>query len=92
MARMKIHLLAPGLTIAVTGGLAWHAHAGRELMKFPENYASGGHYATVNRGNIREEIFATPPAIDAVKAGQPIPSGTVITMEEYRTESYSGTS
>ena len=60
------------------------AHAGRELVKFPERYAEGVHYATVNRGGIREEIFGTPAAIEAAKDGQPLPSGTVITMEDYR--------
>jgi hypothetical protein len=42
------------------------------------------HYATVKRGNITEELFTSRTAIDAVKKGQPIPSGTVITMEDYR--------
>jgi hypothetical protein len=53
-------------------------------MSLPENYAKGVHYATVNRGNIREELFTGRAAIDAVKKGQPLPSGTVITMEDYR--------
>jgi 4-oxalocrotonate tautomerase family enzyme len=83
MKLAKIHLGA-ALAIAVVGGVAWQAQAGRELVKFPENYASGVHYDTVNRGNIREEIFATRPAIEAVKNGRPIPSGSVITMEDYR--------
>ncbi len=30
------------------------------------------------------EIFTTLAAIDAVKNGQPMPSGTVITMEDHR--------
>ena len=42
------------------------------------------HYATVQRGNITEELFTSSAAIDAVKNGQPIPSGTVIAMEDYR--------
>ncbi len=53
-------------------------------MKFPENYANDAHYGTVNRGNIREELYATQPAVEAVSAGRPMPSGTVITMLDYR--------
>ena len=34
--------------------------------------------------NIGEELFTSREAIDAVKNGRPIPSGTVITMEDYR--------
>lgn len=30
------------------------------------------------------DIYAPPAAVKAVKAGQPLPSGTVITMEVYR--------
>lgn len=58
--------------------------AGRELVKFPDNYIKDVHYATVNRGNIREELFTSRAAIDAVKRGQSIPSGTVITLVDYR--------
>ncbi|AET68661.1 hypothetical protein Desor_3151 [Desulfosporosinus orientis DSM 765] len=55
-----------------------------ELVKFPENYADGVLYTTVNRSNIREEIFTSREAVNAVKSGQPIPSGTVITLMDYR--------
>jgi hypothetical protein len=61
-----------------------HVSAGGDLVNFPERYAEGVHYATVNRGNIREELFTSRAAVDAVKSGQPLPSGTEITMEDYR--------
>jgi Cytochrome P460 len=64
--------------------LAGQAKAGGELVKFPENYAQGVRYAIVERGNLREEIYASHAALDAVKQGQPIPSGTVITRVDYR--------
>jgi hypothetical protein len=44
------------------------------------------HYATVNRGNIREELFTSREAINAVKNGKAIPGGTVITLVDYRDE------
>jgi len=58
--------------------------AADDLVRFPETYRDGVHYATVTRGNIREELFVSREAIDAVKRGQPIPSGTIITMEDHR--------
>ena len=64
--------------------LSANALAGGELVGFPDEYANGVHYATVNRGEIREELFASPVAIQAVKSGKPIPSGTVITLVDYR--------
>jgi hypothetical protein len=84
MKAISIRTLATALVLGVVATLAWQARAGRELVQFPENYAEGVHYATVERGNIREELFTSREAIDAVKNGQPIPSGTVITMEDYR--------
>lgn len=60
------------------------AWAGGELVIFPEGHAEGVLYTTVYRGNIKEDIYASRDAIEAVKNGQPIPSGTVITLVDYR--------
>ncbi|WP_429459572.1 cytochrome P460 family protein [Paraburkholderia sp. JPY465] len=57
---------------------------GNDRVAFPANYKDGIHYTTVERGNIREEIYANREAIEAAKKGQPLPSGTIITMEDYR--------
>lgn len=84
MKPTKVHIMAAALAVVAAGGIAWQANAGRDLVKFPEHYAEGVHYTTVNRANIREEIFATRSTIDAVKNGEPIPSEAVITMEDYR--------
>lgn len=71
-------LLLWGLTLPLS---AW---AGGDLVKFPENYKEDVHYTIVHRGDIKEDIYASKEAIAAVKAGQPIPSGTVITLVDYR--------
>lgn len=73
-----------GVSTATALGVALRALAGGELVAFPDDYKNGVHYATVTRGNITEELFTSRVAIDAVKAGQPIPSGSVITMEDNR--------
>lgn len=85
MDTRKIRKLVVVLGLAATAALVSQAWASRDLVAFPERYAADDvHYATVTRGAIREEIFASPAAIDAAKKGQPLPSGTVITMEDYR--------
>ena len=61
----------------------------RELVKFPENYKEGVLYTTVNRGNMRGEIYTSREVIEAVQDGQPIPSGAVITYEIYNDEELS---
>lgn len=72
------------LALSVAATAAWQAKAGRELVRFPENFTGGVQYATVSRGNLKEEIFTGREAIEAVKNGQPVPSGTVITLVDYR--------
>src|SRR5687767_7216990 len=84
MKEVPICTLAAALALTVAGSFAWTASAGGDLVKFPENFAEGVLYATVERGNLKEEIFTSRVAIDAVKNGQPIPSGTVITLVDYR--------
>jgi len=77
---------ATALALAVAAALADQLSAGHggELVNFPENYAEGVLYAVVPRGNIRQEIYTSREATDAVKRGDPIPSGTVITLVDSR--------
>src|SRR5207302_514968 len=72
------------LGLAVVAALVWQAQAGGELVKFPDNHTDGVRYAIVERGNLKEDIFTSRATIDAVKAGQSMPSGTVITLVDYR--------
>jgi hypothetical protein len=67
-------LVAVSLTVAV--------RAGGDLVVFPQDYAKGVLYTTVDRADNKQyrELYAPKEAIDALKAGQPIPSGTVLTM------------
>jgi hypothetical protein len=64
--------------------IAMRAFASGDLVKFPANFDSGVRYATVERGNIREEIFTGRGSAEAAKRGEPLPSGTVITLVDYR--------
>jgi hypothetical protein len=81
---MRGAILAAALACGSAGMLVQQAVAGGELVQFPENHADGVHYATVHRGSIRQELFTSRAAIDAAKRGQPLPSGTVITLVDYR--------
>jgi hypothetical protein len=46
--------------------------AAGDLVKFPERFEGGVKYATVERGNIKEDLFTSPETIAAVKAGHPV--------------------
>ncbi len=74
--------LAFGAALSVAA--AMQAWAANDRVQFPESYKDGVHYTTVNRGGIREELFTSPEVIAAARAGQPLPNGTVIMMEDHR--------
>jgi len=71
-------LAAVSLTVAV--------RAGGDKVAFPSDYAKGVLYTAVDNPNTKQyrELYAPKAALDAVKAGQPIPSGTVLTMVNYK--------
>jgi cytochrome P460 len=68
-----------GLAVAIS------AHAGGDKVAFPETHAAGVLYATVDRPDNKQyrELYASQAAIDAAKKGEPLPSGTVLTLVQY---------
>lgn len=71
---------ALGVVLALTGV----ATAGADKVAFPADM--GKLYGSVDRADLKQyrELFATPAAIEAAKAGKPMPSGTVLTMVNYK--------
>ncbi len=61
------------------------AQAGGDKIVFPEDYAKGVLYTTVDRADNKQfrELFTSAAAVEAAKKGQPMPSGTVITLVQY---------
>lgn len=84
MSTTPMRSILGALVFAVTAILGAQVRADGDLVKFPEHFAEGVRYATVERGNIKEELFTSRAAIEAVKSGQPLPSGTVVTLVDYR--------
>jgi hypothetical protein len=72
---------AAGAAFATLGGAAF---ASADLVRFPHDFDKGVLYATVERGNLKEQIFTSREAIAAAKRGEALPSGTVITLVDYR--------
>jgi hypothetical protein len=62
------------------------ARAGGDKIVFPADYDKGVLYTTVDRADNKQyrELFVSPAAaVEAAKKGQPLPSGTVITLVQY---------
>ena len=77
---MKLaHVISLAALAAVSLSVA--VRAGGEKIAFPESYAKGVLYTIVDRPDNKQyrELFTTPEAVEALKAGNPIPSGTVLT-------------
>jgi len=72
------------IAVSAVSVIAMRAFASGDLVKFPDNFGSGVRYAVVERGNIKEDIFTNRDAIEAARGGHPLPSGTVITLVDYR--------
>jgi cytochrome P460 len=87
MKLLKSMILSAVAAAIVTGAAVMSGHAQRgELISFPNDYAKGVAYATVDRADIKQVrvLYASSQAaIDAAKAGKPLPDGTVLTLVQY---------
>lgn len=84
---MKAHVLAGLVALsAVSAVTITHVRAGGDKVAFPQEFAKGVLYTTVDRADNKQyrELYATPGAIAAAKAGQPLPSGTVLTLVQFK--------
>ena len=61
------------------------AFAGPEKIKFPSDYLKGVLYQTLDRPDSKQyrELYAPAAAVEAVRKGQPIPHGTVLTLVQW---------
>lgn len=71
---------------AVAGGiLIAHSQAMPDRITFPDGFEKGVLYQTVNRADVKQfrELYAPKAAVDAVRAGKDVPSGTKLVMLIY---------
>ena len=66
--------------------LATQVRAGGDKVAFPEGFDKGVLFTTVDRADNKQfrEFYASQAALDAAKKGQPLPSGSVITMVQWK--------
>jgi Cytochrome P460 len=83
---MRIHVTVASIATAVAAFAAIvPAYAGGDKVAFPENHAAGVLFTTVDRPDNKQfrELYTSAEALDAAKKGEPLPSGTVITLIQY---------
>lgn len=66
--------------------IAQVATFGGDKIKFPEGYGKHVLYTTVDRADNKQyrELYTTPEAVAAAKAGKPLPQGTVLTLVQFK--------
>jgi hypothetical protein len=81
----RTHVTIAAVTGAAVVALAMQAYAGGDKIAFPQDYAKGVLYTTVDRADNKQyrELYGPAAALDAAKKGEPLPSGTVLTMVQY---------
>lgn len=59
---------------------------GGDRIKFPDNFEKGVLYTTIDRADNKQfrELYASKEAVEAAKAGKPLPNGTVLTLVQYK--------
>src|SRR5437899_149279 len=85
--RHSVSVVLALLTLSVVL-VAVPGSAGPEKIAFPANYKDHVLYATVDRYDNKQyrELYGTPDAVKAVREGKPIPSGTVLTLVQFKAQ------
>lgn len=83
--KLLLHSVVTLVAAAAITPVVWTSAVAAEVA-FPANYKSGLLYNVVDREDRIEihEQYASREALDAARAGKPLPSGTVITSVNYR--------
>jgi Cytochrome P460 len=82
---LRTALATAAVVIITSAAVKVHAQRG-DLISFPKDYAKGVLYGTVDRADLKQvrQLYAnSQAAVDAAKAGKPLPDGVVITMVQY---------
>lgn len=74
------------LTVVFMATLVTPTTAGPDKVAFPSGYKNHVLYATVDRPDNKtvRDLYASPEAARGATPGQPLPDGTVLTMEVYK--------
>jgi plastocyanin len=84
----RLLTLVPVVAVAV-GALAVPGAAGPDKIRFPAGWKQHVLYTTVDRYDIKQhrELYASSQAaVDAMKAGRPLPDGTILTLIQYKAQ------
>jgi len=72
----------------VLASVVTRSNAGPDKIAFPANYTDGVLYTIADRYDVKQyrELYASAAAVQAAKEGKPLPSGTVLTLIQYKAQ------
>lgn len=82
--KRSLALLVLGAVVLV----AQRSSAGPDKIAFPANYKDHVLYDVLDRYDTKQyrELYGTPEGVKAARGGKPIPSGTVLTLVQYKAQ------
>lgn len=76
--------IASAPLVAVLALISTTATAEPNRVAFPANLDELEHYTTVRRSNVTEFIYTSAEAISAIQAGEALPNGTQVVLQDWR--------
>lgn len=76
--------LSAGLGLAGLFAIAAWAEPNKVRYPTQEMLDELIHYTTVTRGNVTEYMYTSPQALAALKAGEDVPDGTQVILQDWR--------
>ena len=85
MSHKSTVLAAVVAAVSGIGCLTIDVWAGGDKVAFPENYAAGVMYLSVDKADRKEvhQLYGMPDAVNAARQNQPMPSGTALIVVRY---------
>jgi plastocyanin len=88
MSKPVLGLVVVTLVLAAVAAVVSRSSAGPEKIAFPTKYKDGVLYTIADRYDVKQyrELYASAAAVQAAKEGKPLPSGTVLTLVQYKAQ------
>ena len=88
MSKRVLGFVVVTVVLAALAAVVSRSSAGPEKIAFPANYKDGVLYTIADRYDVKQyrELYASAAAVQAAKEGKPLPSGTVLTLVQYKAQ------
>jgi plastocyanin len=88
MSKRIVGFVVAVAVMTALGAVASRSSAGPEKIVFPAKFKEGVLYTIADRYDVKQyrELYTSAAAVQAAKEGKPLPSGTVLTLIQYKAQ------